>query len=98
MEGSMAEAMATPNRPRGSCMKRNANCNQLTGPSTPVRGSTIEEAKLVLTTTFTCTAAEPMMAGPIREMMWRRPEWDQSKRGRNPKTEPAQAGELPKEL
>ena len=66
MEGSMAEAMATPNRPRGSCMKRKANCNQLTGPFSPRSGSTMVEARLVLTATFTCTAAVPMMAGPIR--------------------------------
>ena len=78
MEGSVAEAMATPNNPSGSCMKRKAYWSQPTGPFTPRTGSTMVVAKLVLTSTFTCTAALPMMAGPIRRMMRRNPGCDQS--------------------
>ena len=76
MDGKVAEAMATPNSPRGSCMKRNAYPSQLTGPSPGMR-----DAKFVFTITLICTAAFPRMAGPIMRKILCSPGWLQLKSG-----------------
>ncbi len=68
IEGSVADAIATPKSPSGNCMKRKAYPSQLTGPLPGIR-----EAKLVFTMTLICTAALPRMAGPISRMMCRSP-------------------------
>ena len=82
MSGRVADAIATPNSPSGSCMKRKANWSQLTGPLTPRTRSTMVEAKFVFTATLTCTAAVPTMAGIISRMMRCNPGCDQSIAGR----------------
>src|SRR5580658_8268086 len=79
MEGSVADPMATPNNPRGSCMNRNAYPSQLTGPSYPRTGSEIPDARFVLTATLISTAAFPKIAGPIMRRIRCKPGCDQSK-------------------
>ena len=63
--GRVTVPIATPKSPIGSCMKRKATFSHDTGPLPRY------EAKLLLTNTFTCTAAAPIVAGAMSRSTWR---------------------------
>ena len=57
--GRVTVAIATPKRPSGNCIRRNATLRKLIGPSPR------PEANPLFTATFTCTALAAIVAGII---------------------------------
>ena len=73
--GSVTVPSATPNRPSGSCIRRNAIDSQKIGPSPSV------EANIELTSTLNCVVLAAMTDGPMSARMALTPESRQPKSG-----------------